>query len=60
MDGDIIHSENNLTSVEGIFITGTMRTGIKELFNSGENGFNVAKQVSEYLNNIVRHVEPQN
>ncbi|MDO5780610.1 MAG: NAD(P)/FAD-dependent oxidoreductase, partial [Clostridium sp.] len=57
MDGEIIRSENNLTSVEGIFITGTMRTGAKELFNSGENGFNVGKQVSKYLNSIVRHVE---
>ena len=60
MDGDMIHSENNITSVEGVFITGTMRTGVKELFNSGSNGFKVGKQVSEYLNSIVRHVEMKN
>ena len=57
MDGEIIRSENNLTSVEGIFITGTMRTGVKELLNSGSNGFKVGKQVSEYLNSIIRHME---
>ncbi len=49
MDGDIIHSENNVTSMEGVFITGTMGTGVKQLFNSGENGFKVGKQVAEYL-----------
>ena len=49
MDGDRIYSENNHTSVEGIFITGTMENGIKDLFKSGENGFKVGKQVAEYL-----------
>ena len=49
MDGDIVRSENNHTSVEGVFITGTMEGGIDLLFNSGENGFKVGKQVAEYL-----------
>ena len=48
-DGDRVYSENNQTSVEGIFITGTMEKGIKDLFKSGENGFKVGKQVAEYL-----------
>lgn len=52
MDGDRIYSENNKTSVEGIFITGTMEKGIKDLFKSGENGFKVGKQVSEYLKKV--------
>ena len=47
-----IYSENNHTSVEGIFITGTMEKGIKDLFKSGENGFKVGKQVSEYLKKV--------
>ena len=49
MDGDRIYSENNKTSVEGIFITGTMEKGITDLFKSGENGFKVGKQVAKYL-----------
>lgn len=49
VDGDKIYSEDNRTSVEGVFITGTMEKGIKEIFKSGENGFKVGKQVAEYL-----------
>lgn len=49
MDGDRIYSENNKTSVKGIFITGTMEKGITDLFKSGENGFKVGKQVAKYL-----------
>ena len=48
-DGDRVYSENNQTSVEGIFLTGTMEKGIKDLFKSGEHGFKVGKQVAEYL-----------
>lgn len=55
MDGDIIRNENNHTSVEGIFICGTMENGINSLFNSGENGYKVGKQVSEYLNKSAKH-----
>ena len=50
VDGDKIYSEDNRTSVEGVFITGTMEKGIKEIFKSGENGFKVGKQVAEYFN----------
>lgn len=49
VDGDKIYSDDNRTSVEGVFITGTMEKGIKEIFKSGENGFKVGKQVAEYL-----------
>ena len=37
-----------------------MRTGVKELFNSGSNGFKVGKQVCKYLNSIVRNVGLKN
>lgn len=49
MDGDYIKSENNHTSVEGIFICGTMKNGIESLWDSGKNGFKVGKQIAEYL-----------
>lgn len=49
MDGDVVHNENNHTSVEGIFICGTMKNGIDSLFNSGENGFVVGQQVAQYM-----------
>ena len=55
MDGDMIHSENNLTSVERCIYNWNYETGVKELFNSGENGFKVGNQVSEYLKNIAHH-----
>lgn len=48
-DYNIIQNENNHTSVEGIFICGTMENGVTSLLNSGENGYKVGKQVSEYL-----------
>ena len=46
---NIIINENNHTSVEGIFVCGTMKNGIESLLNSGENGYEVGKQVSKYL-----------
>ena len=49
MDGDYIKSENNHTSVEGIFICGTMKDGIDSLLNSGESGFKLGNQIFEYL-----------
>ena len=49
MDGDYIKSENNYTSVEGIFICGTMKDGIDSLLNSGESGFKLGNQIFEYL-----------
>ena len=49
MDGDYIKSENNHTSVEGIFICGTMKYGIDSLLNSGESGFKLGNQIFEYL-----------
>lgn len=49
MDDNTIKNENNHTSVEGIFVCGTMESGVTSLLNSGENGYKVGKQVSEYL-----------
>lgn len=49
MNITINNNENNHTSVEGIFVCGTMKNGINSLLNSGENGYEVGKQVSQYL-----------
>lgn len=57
MNDDMVHNENNHTSVEGIFVCGTMENGIESLFNSGENGFKVGQQVAEYLNKIAKYME---
>ncbi|WP_341478623.1 NAD(P)/FAD-dependent oxidoreductase [Clostridium saudiense] len=52
MDGSYIKNKNNLTSVEGIFVCGTMEKGIDVLSNSGENGLKVGKQAAEYLEEL--------
>lgn len=52
MDGSYIKNKNNLTSVEGIFVCGTMEKGIDVLLNSGENGLKVGKQAAEYLEEL--------
>lgn len=48
-DDNLIINKNNHTSVEGIFVCGTMESGVNSLLNSGENGYKVGKQASEYL-----------
>lgn len=53
-DDNLIINKNNHTSVEGIFVCGTMESGVNSLLNSGENGYKVGKQVSEYLNLIAK------
>lgn len=50
MDGDYINNKNNHTSVEGIFVCGTMEKGVNALLNSGENGLKVGRQAAQYLN----------
>ena len=52
MDGSYVKNKNNLTSVEGIFVCGTMEKGIDVLLNSGENGLKVGKQAAEYLEEL--------
>lgn len=49
MSGDKIYNEDNCTSVDGIFICGTMDTGISGLFKSGESGIKVGKQVAKLI-----------
>lgn len=52
MDGNYIKNKDNHTSVEGIFISGTMEKGIDALLNSGENGIKVGKQAAKYLEEL--------
>ena len=40
---------NNETSVKGIFACGSVLTRDTELFNSGEDGYNVGESVAKYL-----------
>lgn len=49
MEDDSICHNNNITSVDGIFICGTMANGTNDLYNSGKDGMQVGKLVSEYL-----------
>jgi thioredoxin reductase len=53
---NILLEENNIplvknyeTSINGIFACGTLLTGDKGILNSGENGYEVGKIVSEYI-----------
>lgn len=52
MDGEMINTTNSETSVQGIFVCGTMENGIESLFNSGESGLKVGKIAADYLNKV--------
>lgn len=50
MNGDVIDTNNNETSIQGVFVCGTMADGINSLFNSGESGLKLGIQVAKLLN----------
>lgn len=52
MECEKIQHKNNVTSVDGIFVCGTMADGSNEIFNSGKSGLDIGKQAVEYLKTI--------